>query len=58
MTSRNDVLSVPALLRHAGAAVVIAGGRGTDALLGNEPAGRDLAVMRRLREQFGIGTAF
>ncbi|MFC8595835.1 hypothetical protein [Streptomyces atroolivaceus] len=46
------------LLRDAGAAVAIAGGRGIDALLGDGPAGRDLAVVRRLREQFGIGTAF
>ncbi|MFD3612654.1 hypothetical protein ACFWXA_32235 [Streptomyces atroolivaceus] len=58
MTSRNDAFPCRRLLREAGAAVVIAGGRGIDALLGDGPAGRDLAVMRRLREQFGIGTAF
>jgi len=36
MMSRNDVLSVLALLREAGTDVVVAGGWGIDALLGEE----------------------
>lgn len=36
MPARSEVLSVLALLREAGTDVVLAGGRGIDALLGEE----------------------
>ncbi len=44
--SRNDVLAVLALLREAGADVVIAGGRGIDALLGERPASTATSTCR------------
>ncbi|MFI8867917.1 MULTISPECIES: nucleotidyltransferase domain-containing protein [unclassified Streptomyces] len=51
MMSRNDVLSVLTLLREAGADVVLAGGWGVDALLGEETRPhRDLDLLHR-REQ-------
>ncbi|MGW4231001.1 nucleotidyltransferase domain-containing protein [Streptomyces sp. NPDC004980] len=51
MMSRNDVLTVLSLLRRAGADVVIAGGWGIDALLGEETREhRDLDLLH-VREQ-------
>ncbi|MFF2730892.1 nucleotidyltransferase domain-containing protein [Streptomyces sp. NPDC058008] len=51
MMSRNDVLSVLALLREAGTDVVLAGGWGVDALLGEETREhRDLDLLH-VREQ-------
>lgn len=51
MMSASDVLSVLAVAREAGADVVIAGGWGVDALLGEETRGhRDLDLLHR-REQ-------
>ncbi|MFD4034525.1 nucleotidyltransferase domain-containing protein [Streptomyces sp. NPDC058637] len=51
MMSRNDVLTILALLRGAGAGVVIAGGWGIDALLGEETREhRDLDLLH-VREQ-------
>lgn len=51
MMSRNDVLSILSLLRRAGADVVIAGGWGIDALLGEETREhRDLDLLH-VREQ-------
>ncbi|MFJ9061355.1 nucleotidyltransferase domain-containing protein [Streptomyces sp. NPDC102409] len=51
MMSRNDVLSILALLRAAGTDVVVAGGWGVDALLGEETREhRDLDLLH-VREQ-------
>ena len=57
MMSRNDVLSVLALLREAGTDVVIAGGWGIDALLGEETrAHRDLDLLH-IRDQESVVVA-
>lgn len=57
MMSRDAVLSVLTLLREAGADVVIAGGWGIDALLGEETREhRDLDILHR-REQEGAVVA-
>ncbi|MEE4490619.1 nucleotidyltransferase domain-containing protein [Streptomyces sp. BE230] len=61
MMSASDALSV---VRRAGADVVIAGGRGVDALLGEETRSHkdlgaaDLHDMARLRRNFGVATHF
>ncbi|MFE3518091.1 nucleotidyltransferase domain-containing protein [Streptomyces sp. NPDC059166] len=52
MMPRDDVLSVLALLREAGTDVVIAGGWGVDALLGEETRPhRDLDLLHRAGEE-------
>ncbi|MEU8706790.1 nucleotidyltransferase family protein [Streptomyces sp. NPDC048565] len=55
MMSRSDVLSVLALLSEAGADVVIAGGWGIDALLGEETREhRDLDLLHRSEQEAAV----
>ncbi|MFB4421601.1 nucleotidyltransferase domain-containing protein [Streptomyces sp. QL37] len=58
MMTRNDVLAVLDLLREAGTDVVIAGGWGIDALLGEETREhRDLDLLHRREQEAGVVAA-
>lgn len=58
MMTRNDALAVLALLREAGTDVVVAGGWGIDALLGEETREhRDLDLLHRREEEAAVVAA-